>query len=104
MITIESAGSRRIAVKARTTQDPTAVAPTFCLTTGERANPGAFVGGGSWVTAWNPKSGRVDALTPLVGAGQALAVTPGVVYDLWIRYTTPSGEAPEERVGSILVR
>jgi hypothetical protein len=104
MITIESAGSRRIPVRARTEENPTASPPEFCLTTGERANPGTFVSGGSWVTAYNVRTGRADALTPLVGAGQALNVEAGKVYDLWIRYATPSGAHPEERVGSILVR
>lgn len=104
MITIESSGSRRLPVKARTEENPTGTAPQFCVTTGERANPTAFVSGGSWTTAWNSRTRRVDALTPLIGAGQALNVEPGKVYDLWIRYTTPSGAAPEERVGSILVR
>lgn len=41
---------------------------------------------GSWASTWDSTTGQATALTPLVGAGQALAVAEGD-YDLYARWT-----------------
>lgn len=102
MIDIESSGTRTLPVELATREDPQGADPAFQLTTGRRTNPapGAWVAG-EWTTTWNPADGRIDAATPTIGEAGDLVVEGGEIYDLWARYTLPSGAQPEERVGTI---
>lgn len=104
MIDIESSGTRTLPVELATREDPQGADPAFQLTTGRRANPapGEWVAG-EWTTTWNPADGRIDAATPTIGETGELVVEAGEMYDLWARYTLPSGVQPEERVGTIRV-
>lgn len=73
----------QLPVFIETPADPTAgPAPEFALTIDE---PTTWVAG-VWAGAWNPATKEVPALTPLVGAGQALPVAEGD-YDLYARWT-----------------
>lgn len=106
MIDIESSGTRTLPVELATREDPTGAAPAFQLTTGRRGNPSATPGdweAGEWTTAWNAADGRIDAATPTIGEAGDLVVEAGEMYDLWARYTLPSGAQPEDRVGTIRV-
>ena len=85
MITIESTTKEKRLYEVTAPSDPTGTAPAFALTTTE-TQPTTWVNG-EWVGAWSSTSGKVSALTPLIGAGQSLDVAPGVDYDLWIRPT-----------------
>ena len=85
MITIESTTKEKRPYDVTAPGDPTGVAPAFALTT-TTTQPTTWVNG-EWFTTWSPTTGRATALTPLIGAGQALDVTPGTDYDLWIRPT-----------------
>ena len=101
MLNIESATAEKLQVTITTTADPTAGAVEFAGGTGN--DPGTWVAG-TWASTWDSTTGQATALTPLLGAGQALAVaggTPGgVPYRLWARWHV-GAEVPV-RVASVL--
>ena len=99
MIDVESSGLRRLPVEVRAQLNPTTTPPEFSLTTGRRADPGAWFPG-VWASAWSALDGRVDAWTPTIGDAGTLLVVSGTIYDLWIRYAT-AVDQPEYRVGSV---
>lgn len=103
MIDIESSGSRTLPAELTTLGDPLGAPPRFQLTTGRRGNPspGAWENGAWITTVWNPEDGRADATTPTIGEAGVLVLVQGEMYDLWVKYTIPSGAQPEERVGTI---
>lgn len=86
MRTIESTTKEKLPFTVTAPGDPTGNPPQFALTTTttQPTWPGVA---GEWVGSWSTTTGTAEALTPLIGAGQALDVTPGVDYDLWIRPT-----------------
>lgn len=96
MLTIESVTAERLSVVIGTTADPTGTPPQFAVSQG--TDPGTFVAG-TWAGSWNSTTGEAEALTPVLGAGQALAVTQGD-WRLYAKWTV-AGESPV-RVAAIL--
>jgi len=86
VITIDSSTAERVPVTIATSADPTGGDVEFSLTTG--ASPTVWVAG-TWDGSWNATTGRVSALSPLVGDGQDLDTdTDGVSdWSLWVRWT-----------------
>lgn len=86
-VILESTTVESLIGELKTDVDPTGgAAPEFSLTTGLRTDPATWVAG-SWVVgSYVSKTWRVDARSPLIGAGQALDVTEGTVYNLWVRW------------------
>lgn len=102
MIVIESTTAERIPVRVETAADPTGNAVEFAVTAASaETQPSTWVAG-SWDGSWSSTTGRADALSPVTGAGQALAVTPGD-YVLWIRWSITGGETPVKPVGTLRV-
>lgn len=88
VITLESTTKEKRPYEVTAPSDPTGTLPAFALTT-TTTQPTTWVNG-EWVGTWSSTTGKATALTPLMGAGQALDLTPGVDYDLWIRPTVGS--------------
>lgn len=83
METLYAASAESLEVEVRTSIDPTAEAPAFCLTSRTSLEPGVFQPG-QWEGTW--KANRsLTAVTPLIGEGQVLSVTSGQTYRVWIR-------------------
>ena len=99
---IESTTAERVPVTLWTTADPTATLPEFSITTGTRSDPGTFQNGVWDSDGWDSTTGRVVAWSPVVGSGQALDITEGTNYDLWVRWTI-SGETPVKLAGRLEV-
>lgn len=94
--------AEKIPVIITTTADPTGTAPTFALTadTIGATTTDPFVAG-EWSGTWNTTTGEIDALTPLVGDGQALDVDPDTDYQLHAAWTVGT-ETPEKDVIGIV--
>jgi hypothetical protein len=104
MDTIESTSIEKRRAKLTARVDPTAVIVEFQATTGARVDPDGTWKTGAWEGTWDQANGRVDALTPTMGAPTAdLPLTAGLTYDVWARWTV-GGETPVLLCGSILVR
>lgn len=97
---IESTTSEKLPAIITTSGDPTVLAPDFALTTGT-TEPSTWVAG-EWTGTWSDTTGEVNALSPLVGDGETLAVTAGVEYDLWARWTLGT-ETPVQHCGRVRV-
>lgn len=82
---VESTTAEKMPYLITTSSDPSAAAPEFAVTTS--GDPSTWVEGEWTGEAWSPTDGQIRALTPLVGAGQALAITAGTQPYLWIRWT-----------------
>ena len=82
--------------------DPSGVPPEWSLSTGRRTDPGTWVAG-SWSGSWSSRTGMITAVSPLVGAGEALSVEAGTVYDVWVRWTDGAAR-PVKWLGLLLVR
>lgn len=103
-IFFESSSAEKLLAEIITDSDPTSeAAPEFSITTGLRDDPGSWVAG-SWVSgSWVEKTNRADAVSPVMGSGQALDVTEGNQYNLWMRWTI-GGQTPVLLLGVIIVR
>lgn len=100
---IESTTAEKIAVEVTTTSDPTATPPDFALATTGVNDPVTWVAG-TWSGTWDTTTGRATALSPLVGAGQSLAISGiGAVYRLWVRWHLVGGETPVYVAGTLQV-
>ncbi len=73
----------KLPVIVETPSDPTGGAVEFALTLDE---PTTWVAG-EWAGTWSAATRQVSALTPLVGAGQALPAAGGEDLDLYVRWT-----------------
>ena len=93
-------GRRREGVTITTSDDPTGNAVEFAAVLPADASPIAAFQAGTFDGAWDPISGEVDTLTPLIGSGQALDITAGNDYELYVRWTA-GPEQPIEFVGTI---
>ena len=100
LVRIESATSERVPVVVWTTADPTATPPSFSVTSAVRSNPGTFVNGNWDSEGWDSTTGRVVAWSALLGDGEALDISEGTTYDLWVRWTA-SGETPVKLAGTL---
>lgn len=96
MPTIESTTSERLRVPIISSADPTGAAVEFQLSTGRRSDPDGTWVAGSWLGSWDSVSGRVTALTPLIGDLETMAVVEGETYDLFVRWTADT-ETPVKR-------
>ena len=83
MLTIESATAEKLQVEITTPGDPTGGVVDFALIVA--GEPSVWVAG-TWSGSWDPVTGRVLALTPLVGATGALPVVGGADYFLYSRW------------------
>jgi hypothetical protein len=92
MRTIESTTAEKLPVVITSPSDPTGSAVEFALTT-TTTQPTTWVAG-SWAGTWDTTTGTASALSPLIGAGQALAIAAGTDYDLWVRWTITGSETP----------
>lgn len=102
MFVIESTTAEKIPVRIETAADPTGNAVEFAVTAASaETQPTSWVAG-SWDGAWSATTGRADALSPVTGASQALAVTPGD-YVLWVRWSIAGGETPVRDVATLRV-
>jgi hypothetical protein len=99
VLSIESTTAEKLPVLITTSADPTGSLPEFALTTS--GDPSTWVDG-EWDGAWSSTTGKIQALTPLVGDGQALDVTDGVDYDLWARWVVGT-ETPVRHVNRLRV-
>ena len=98
MLTIESTTAEKLQVTITTTADPTSGAVEFAVGTG--TDPLNWQAG-TWVSgSWDATTGTARALTPLLGAGQVLAVAGGSQYRLWTRWHV--GTEVPVRVASVL--
>lgn len=84
MLNVESGTSERLRATIAVPADPTGTPPDWSVTTGARGDAGDWEAG-QWTSSWDPVTGRVDLSSALLGAGQALDITEGVTYDLWLR-------------------
>lgn len=100
VITLESTTKEKRPYEVTAPSDPTGTLPAFALTTTD-TQPTTWVNG-EWVGAWSSTTGKASALTPLIGAGQALDVAPATNYMLWIRPTV-GAEQPVLLADSIRV-
>ena len=103
MKTIESTTAEKIPVEVTTSSDPTGTPPDFAVGAVGVNDPVTWVAG-TWVGTWDTTTGRATALSPLVGAGQALAVTGiGATWRMWIRWRLVGGETPVYAPGVLQV-
>lgn len=99
---MDASSAERHAIVVRTSADPTGSPPEYGVTTTHETPPGSWVVG-QWVSAWDSDTKLIESVTPIMGEGEALAVTGEQTYVLWIRWTV-SGETPVKDVGIIQVR
>lgn len=85
MTTLPADTIEQIEVTIQTTADPTGSPPLFSV--GQDQDFGTPVAG-AWLEAWDG-SGRILALTPLIGRAQALDIDRGV-YRLYAQWTVGS--------------
>jgi hypothetical protein len=90
MLDVESTTAEKLQVEISTVADPTAGAVQFAVTQGH--DPTSFQAGNWVVGSWDPSTGTAVALTPLLGAGQTLAVTEGI-WRLFAKWSV-AGETP----------
>jgi len=84
METRDADTKEKLPVIIETPADPTAgPAPEFALTLDD---PTTWVAG-EWAGTWSATTRKVDALTPLIGVGQALPAAAGEDRDLYARWT-----------------
>lgn len=103
MKTIESTTAEKIPVEITTSSDPTATPPDFAVGAVGINDPVTWVAG-TWSGTWDTTTGRATALSPLVGAGQALPVTGvGATYRMWVRWHLLGGETPVYAPGTLQV-
>lgn len=82
---VESSTAEKLPYTVTTSSDPSAAAPEFALTTS--GDPSSWVAGEWTGGVWSPTTGKIRALSPLVGDGQTLDLNAGTVYSVWIRWT-----------------
>jgi hypothetical protein len=103
VIEIESSTLEKLLLPLTTSADPTGALPEFGLTVGDREDPPVSMVDGEWSGGWVSVNGRVDALTPLIGASanpsSGLVIEQGVTYDLWVAWTV-GVERPARRAFS----
>lgn len=99
IITIDSSTAEKIPVTIATVADPTGGDVEFALAAG--TNPTTWVAG-EWDGSWSAANGRVSALSPLVGSGQALDTDGETDWSLWVRWTVGT-EVPVRRPAKIRV-
>ncbi len=83
----------------KTSGDPSAVAPSFGLSRSYESNPTVWVDG-QWVGTYDTSTNQIDALTPLIGPGQALDVTETGLWVVYVRWTV-NDETPVRAVDQI---
>lgn len=90
MIEIEVPYSTAESVSAviETVTDPTGNAVEFQLTAGYAPPAGSGWTAGTWSTSWDSASARATAVSPNIGSDQALALTQGKTFKLWIKFTS----------------
>jgi hypothetical protein len=78
--------------------DPTAASVEF-LTTSGNTDPdpdGSWVAG-SWLGSWSSSTGKVEALSPTVGAaGSDIELAAEGEYVLWVRWTSGAARPVED--------
>ena len=79
--------------------DPTGGAVEFQMTAHNVTSPTGSWTAGSWNGSWNSTTGKVTALSPIIGSG-SFALTEGTLYKLWVRWTIGS-ENPTVLAGVI---
>lgn len=94
VIPIEAASLERVPLSVWSRVDPTGTAPEFVVTVSTATSPSGTWVAGTWDGAWDSATGRVEALSPTIGAAGALAITEAGRYILWVRWTI----APEQPV------
>ncbi len=99
--TLKATTAEKIPVTITTTSDPTGTAPTFAITADTIGATTSSYVAGEWSGTWNSTTGDIDALTPLIGDGQALDVDPDTDYQLHARWTV-GAETPDEDVIGII--
>lgn len=102
MRTLESAAAKRYLVTIETPADPTGSAVEFAVVPATATSPSSWVAG-NWQSAWSSTTSRVQALTPLIGTGQALNVTEGQDYRVYMRWQA-GGDTPVELADTLRVK
>lgn len=101
LIQLPSTTREKLPVEITTTADPTGALPEFAVTTTSDSDGATWVDG-EWDGAWSTSTGKINAKTPLVGAGQALDLTVEVDYYLHARWVIGT-EQPEDLAGRLRV-
>ena len=70
----------------KTSSDPSAADVEFGVSRSYDVNPTLWVSG-SWVGPYDTVTNTIDALTPLVGEGQALDITDTGLWVIYVRWT-----------------
>lgn len=91
---IESTTAEKIPVPIVTSADPTGTLPRFRITQGGTDPVWLAAPEGEWLNTWDPGTGEITALTPLIGNGQTLDVDQGNDYSLYLQWDIP-GTPPE---------
>lgn len=83
----------------RTSGDPTASPPEFGVSRSWESNPTLWVAG-SWLGTYDTINKTVNALTPIMGQGQALDITETGIWVIYVRWTV-ADETPVRAVEQV---
>ena len=95
-----AATAESLEVPIKTNDDPTSDPPEFSLSA-SAATPGTFHAGEWSGSFYDPDTRYATAVTPLIGAGQTLAIRSGDQLVVWARVTL-DGEVAVWPVGQVL--
>lgn len=103
VVVLYAGTSEQLLAPLETSDDPTVFgSPEFSLSTD--GDPGTWVAGSWHSDGWTARTERIDAITPLVGSGQALNIVAGTTYDVFARFTGAQAQVPILHLGMIEVR
>lgn len=97
---LESATAEALRVTVVSRADPTGTNPNFEMLVHTATSPTGTWSAGTWDGSWDPVSGEVSAITPVIGTGQTLDLTENQFHKLWMQWTHGS-ETPVKLVAIV---